>query len=220
MARVIDKKSAEKYAGQNIQFLLFCFESEELCHNLLEGWFVEVLNVTTNSQARYLYSKSCLLNMSPDDDNCPIKLSNLQFATFSDYITLRTPRKGRNKGQTMALGNASYEQSISALKHLYRMSKYSLSNCFEDRLKMFTKGIKRKVANVKKVSGDVAIISKIKMEFAVYLKICELMLREEGPEYLFARVFFILEWNLMARAENVVHAHILHVIWEADAMVF
>jgi len=34
------------------------------------------------------------------------------------------------------------------------------------------------------------------------------------------RAFLILEWNLMARAENVVHAHILHVLWEDDAIVF
>ena len=66
------------------------------------------------------------------------------------------------------------------------MSKYSLPTEFDKNPKMFNKGIKRKVVNVKKAPGDVAIIRKIKMQFAVYRKICELMLREEGPEFLFA----------------------------------
>ena len=163
MAGVIDEKSAVKYAGQNIQFAIFCFGRDELRDKLLEVWFIEEWNKTTNSRARYTYAKSCFLKMSPNDNNCPFKLSKLTFEIFSDFITLRTPSRGRNRGQTMALGNSSYEQSISALKHLYRMSKYSLPTEFDENLKMFNKGIKRKVANVKKASGDVALIGKVKM---------------------------------------------------------
>ena len=158
MAGVIDKKSADKYAGQNIQLAKFCFERDELRDKLLEIWFVEKWNEITNLRARYSYAKSCFLNKSPDDNNCPFKLSNCRsqkptFEIFSDFITLRTPSRGEKKGQTMALGNSSYEQSISALKHMYRMSKYSLPNEFDENLKIFNKGIKRKVANVKAALG-------------------------------------------------------------------
>jgi hypothetical protein len=45
-------------------------------------------------------------------------------------------------------------------------------------------------------------------------------LREEGEEFLFARAFLCLEWNLMTRLENIVHAHILHVHWDADCLLF
>ena len=54
------------------------------------------------------------------------------------------------------------------------------------------------------------------MGFNVYKTICELMMKEHYEEYIFARVFLILEWNLMARSENVVDVHILHVHWEDD----
>ncbi len=46
------------------------------------------------------------------------------------------------------------------------------------------------------------------------------MMKEHDEEYIFARAFLTLEWNLMARSENVVHAHILHVHWEEDCIVF
>ncbi len=91
---------------------------------------------------------------------------------------------------------------------------------FFKNLKQFTKGIRRHVANKKAQEGDVSIIGKKKVGFDVYKKICELFLRKEGEEFLFARVFLCLEWNLMARSENIVHAHILHVHWDADCLVF
>ncbi len=158
--------------------------------------------------------------MNPEDDNCPFKLSNLTFSHFSDFITQRKARKGKNRGKAMSLGNASYEQSQSALKHLFRMSKYAMPSDFFDNLKQFTKGIRRHVANKKVQEGDVAIVGKKKMGFNVYKKICELFMKEEGEEFIFAHAFLTLEWNLMARSENVVQAHILHVLWEDDCLVF
>ena len=82
MAGVIDKKLADKYAGQNqnIQLAKFCLERDELHRDkLLEGWFVEKWNEITNSRARYTYAKSCFLNMILDGNNCPFKLSKLTF---------------------------------------------------------------------------------------------------------------------------------------------
>jgi len=49
---------------------------------------------------------------------------------------------------------------------------------------------------------------------------CELFLKEEGEEYLFARCFLTLEWNLMSRSENIVHAHLFHITWEDDCLAF
>jgi hypothetical protein len=55
MAGVIDEKSAVKYAGQNMQLAIFCFERDELRDKLLEVWFIEDWNKTTNSRARYRF---------------------------------------------------------------------------------------------------------------------------------------------------------------------
>jgi hypothetical protein len=76
------------------------------------------------------------------------------------------------------LGNLSYEQSQSALKHLFCMSKYAMQPDFFKNLKQSTKGIQQHVANKKSQEGDVSIFGKKKMGFDVYKKICELFLRE------------------------------------------
>jgi hypothetical protein len=101
------------------------------------------------------------------------------------------------------------------------MSKYAMQTNFFDNLKQFTKGIRRHVADKKVLEGDVTMVGKKKMAgFNVYKKICEKFLQEGGEEYFFSHAFVTLEWNLMARSENVVNAHILHVHWDADCLVF
>ncbi len=41
------------------------------------------------------------------------------------------------------------------------------------------------------------------MGFDVYKKMCKLMMKEEAKEFIFASAFLTLEWNLMAKSENV-----------------
>ena len=220
MSKVVSKQSADKYSGQNSIFAMYLYDSAELRDLLLEPSFVRGLDALATNSQKKKYAKQCCLDMSPGDDNCPLILLNLTFIHFSTFVTLRKARKGKHRGKAMSLGNASYEQAQSALKHLFRMSKYSMDPDFFTELKQFTKGIRRHVADKKVLEGDVSIIGKKKMGFDVYKKICELFLKEEGEEFIFARAFLCLEWNLMARSENVVNAHIFHIEWNADCLVF
>ncbi|KAL3771060.1 hypothetical protein ACHAWU_006437 [Discostella pseudostelligera] len=210
MVQCVAPQSSEKYSGQNAGFVMYCFDSVELRDKLLEPWFIEGITAIERQFEQKRYAKECCQISSPEDDNCPLILSNLTFAIFSDYLSTRTRCKGKNRGEVMALSNSSYEQSQSALKHLYQMKQ----------LKQFTQGIRRTVADKKKEQGDSMMIGKKKMDFKVYQKMCELFLEEEGEEFIFACCFLTLEWNLMARSENVVHAHMFHVTWDNDSLVF
>jgi hypothetical protein len=220
MAKVIRAGSAAKYAGQNAIFSMFCLDSAKLRASLLKQWFVDNISTYLKLHKKHKYVKEFCLKMNPEDDNCPFKLSNLTFSHSSDVITQWKARKEKNHSKAMFLGNASYKQSPSALKHLFCMSKYAMQSDFFDNLPQFTKGIRQHVTNKKVQEGDVAIVGKKKMGFNVYKKICKLFMKEEGEEFIFARAFLTLEWNLMARSKNVVQAHILHIHWEDDSLVF
>jgi hypothetical protein len=90
-----------------------------------------------------------------------------------------------------------------------------MHSSFTGQLKQFTKGIRRTVADKKKVESDSMLIGKKKMDFNVYQLMCELFMREEGEEFIFSRCFVTLEWNLMARSENVVQfSHVPHHMGE------
>ena len=220
MGKIVAKNSARNYARQNTHFVLYCFESADLRDRLLEPWFVEKLKECRNVSARKKYAMNCFESMRAEDDNCPFVLSNLTFAHFSTFLSTRTRTRGKARGKPNSLGIASFDQAKSALVHLFRMSKYKMLVDFSEKLKMFMKGLKRHVASKKMESGDSQIVGKKKMDFKVYEKICELFLKEEGEEYLFARCFLTLEWNLMARSESIVSAHFYHITWEDDSLVF
>jgi len=55
------------------------------------------------------------------------------------------------------------------------------------------------------------MVGEKKMGVDVYKEICEKFLLEEGEEYVFARAFVTLQWNLMARC-------IIH--WNVDCLIF
>ena len=52
MAKVISMQSADKYAGQNATFAMFCYESDELRDIFLENWFIENLGNIANQNAK------------------------------------------------------------------------------------------------------------------------------------------------------------------------
>ena len=134
MGKVVSAQSARNYSYQNIVFALFCYESDELRSHLLESWFIERMPQFPSEKKTYV--KECLLACSPEDDNCPFILCNLTFAHFSNFLSTRTRRKGKNKGQENSLGNAFYDQAKSALIHLFQMSKYDISKDLAEKLKM------------------------------------------------------------------------------------
>ena len=220
MGKVVATKSAINYGYQNGSFALFCYGNEVLREKLLEPWFIRGLAQCTTSKAKTKYLQECFLACSAEDNNCPFILSNLTFPHFSNFLSTRTRTKGKNKGKQNSLGVASYDQAKSALVHLFRMSKYDIPAEFADNLKIFMKGMKRTVAAKKMEDGDSGIIGKKKMDFKVFEKICELCLKEEAEEFLFARCFLVLEWNLMSRSDNIVHAHLFHIAWEDDCLAF
>ena len=85
MAKVVSVQSSNKYAGQNPIFAMFCYKSAELRDDLLEQWFVDKLRTITNENAKKKYTKSCCMNMSPEDNDCPFILSNPMFSHFSNF---------------------------------------------------------------------------------------------------------------------------------------
>ena len=89
-----------------------------------------------------------------------------------------------------------------------------------NKLKHFTGGLKRSIAAEKRETGQNTDEGKEKMDFKVYSKIAELMFKQGGTDFIFAHCFLVIEWNLMARSDNVIYTHIHHMKWIDDALVF
>jgi hypothetical protein len=57
------------------------------------------------------------------------------------------------------------------------------------------------------------------MSLTAYKKVCEILMKSDHPEYIFAHAFLTLEWSLMARADNCVRSHMNHLEWRDDALI-
>lgn len=216
----VDDKAKDGYSNENADFALYLFNSD-LKDELLQPWFIEGLenakdvagsNEKKQDSTMRKYAKSVMLDVHEDENNCPIFLKKLGFEVYSEYLSERTPKIGKNKGKLWSLSQSVYDKSRSGLVHLFRMSSTKKRKSFEAKLKQFMSGISKKVTNEKKKRGGAQRVGKKKMDFAVYKTLCEKMFEEEDKEFIFARLFLILEWNLMARSESVVNAHVNHII--------
>ena len=222
MRKVVAKNSEIKYAQQNAHFAIYIYDSLDR-EELLEPWFIEQLDLIDKTTKQMKWAKTCMINSNAEDNNCPIILSNLTFEFFSDYLSTRKRRrgkKGRSRTKSLSMSSAVYEQCRSAITHLFQMSKYDVPEVFATKIKQFMAGLKRHVTERKVKEGDTDGDGKKKMSFKVYEKMCELFLRQEDEEFVFAHCFLTLEWNLMARSKNVVSAHVEHISWSNDALIF
>ncbi len=128
-------------------------------------WFVERLAKFATLTKIKKYAQECFLACSWEDDNCPFILLNLTFVHFSNFLSTRTRSRGKNKGQPNYLGVTSYDQAMSVLVHLYRMSKYNIPVEFAENLKIFMKGIRQHIAAKKMEERNSGIIGKNKIKF-------------------------------------------------------
>ena len=81
-------------------------------------------------------------------------------------------------------------------------------------------GIQRTIVNDKITRGESLNEGKRPMSFSVYENMCKNLYKGDDDEYLFAHEFLIMEWNLMAGADNCINMHVNHVQWQDDCLLF
>ena len=227
MDNCVAKASQSSYTNENVNFVLWLLGEETIREMLLAPWFLdrgamvreqgEQGGQTIRKRVRKVVKES-IQEVNKDDNNCPVLMENLTFHIFSRYMSDRKRRRG--KGASNILSSSMYELMRSGLNHLYRSSGTKMDEEFSSNLKIFMAGMKRTVTNKKIERGESVVEGKKKMSFEVYELMCECFLKGEDSEYIFAHAFLTLEWNLMARSENVVEASFINVFWSYDSLIF
>lgn len=85
---------------------------------------------------------------------------------------------------------------------------------------MYIKGSERINLAAKQTLGLKIVEGKCHMTAIVYEKLAQILFESDEPEHIFAHCFFVLDWNLMKRAENCVIANICHISFHNDSLVF
>jgi hypothetical protein len=236
------------YCNSNAQFAVWIYTNldENVRERLLAPWLIRWMidakhEATVGINFRSAASKEkkelaaitkvakkAMMSVNSQDNNCPILLQNLTFRICTEFLVSKhhsTAAAAANGDGSAAASTkkfkstSTYEKARSAIVFLHKEANIEMDPEIRQRLCNFMSGLKRKVQDEKKRTGVSLMEGKRKMSFQVYEKICELMVSSPDANE-FAHCFLVLEWNLMARSENVVDSHVENIYFDNDCLVF
>jgi hypothetical protein len=111
-----------------------------------------------------------------------------------------------------------YETARSAVVYLHKKVGIKINADLGQRLCEFMSWTRRKVSSQKKENKFLIMEGKRQIIFQDYEKLCEVLLKHEKDE--FVHCFLAIEWNLMARSQNIVDCHVKNVYFGNDCLVF
>mmetsp|Transcript_14301 Transcript_14301/g.26814 ORF Transcript_14301/g.26814 Transcript_14301/m.26814 type:complete len:130 (+) Transcript_14301:388-777(+) len=99
------------------------------------------------------------------------------------------------------------------------MSNLSAPPEFRDRMTTLLKGLKRTIVEQRVAAGEALEDGKEAMSFACLKLLCQKFVKGNRDEYHFAHLFLLLEWNLIARSDNVANLHVNDFEFEGDSLL-
>eukprot|EP00980_Cylindrotheca_fusiformis_P027304 scaffold19845_cov136-Cylindrotheca_fusiformis.AAC.1 len=221
MNNSIAKKSQLRYDNENITLMMWLFDEDAEKHLrdtvLDEMNTAHALDVEMGTKGRKhlrVVCKKALENVNKTDKNCPIILETVTFNVFSHFLTTRKSKRGG------MLATSSYGSVRSALVYLHAKAGYQTSSEFNDEMRVFNRGLKRKFVEERQASGESLEEGKKAMNFDVYCLMCKSLMERGSDDATFAHLFLVLEWNLMARSDNCANLKAKHIEWRHDCLVF
>jgi hypothetical protein len=162
---------------------------------------------------------------SSDASTIPLNLSELTFTIFARYLCKfkRQVRHNEGVGVGIRLSPSSYDGECTALSYLYtecRKIKEETSRELWVKLAGYKKGSRRKGASERHHLGLKVTEGKKPLSLQGLKALARVLFRSEKPEYISAHTFLLMEWNLIARAENCVESNIELIAVLRDALVF
>lgn len=219
MQQIVADKSKAKYVNENVNLMLWLFDSDNLREETIYDWALERM-VKADDQDREKSSgaglqirsecRTMLSVVTKVNKQSPIILDKLNFSIFSHYLTSRKSKKGK------LLSQSSYGGIRSSLVYLYRMNGTEMDDAMKADLSQLMGGLKRHVTKERMENGESLDEGKKPMSFEAYALLCEKLHSSDSNDALFAHCFLTMEWNLMARSDNCKQMQISHVEWRQD----
>lgn len=150
------------------------------------------------------------------------EIESAEFTEFFAHVTKKPEAhpnsKRKRKGEYQSFQHVNGFKS--AIMDDARTKKIKLSESVTGDFKDFFAGYKRKVAELK-THGEMELQEgKSAFSFTSYLFIASQSFKKSVDDLsVFAHLFLILCWNLIARCNSVAHLHYQHIFWKEDSMI-
>ena len=113
---------------------------------------------------------------------------------------------------------SQYSGIRNAIAYVYTMARVPMP--FQSELCLYLKGAARYIAAAKQHLGLKITEGKDEMKQEVYELIAEHLFKSGKREDILYHLIFLLDWNLMKRAENCMNAKMIHINFIQDHLAF
>ena len=144
--------------------------------------------------------------------DCPVVMSKVTYQLTARYMAQK-----KRGGKYLSKG--TYCGIRSGIINLFTMSNTPLPPQFREQLCILLKGFKRTITEQRVADGATLEEGKDVMSFACYKLLCKKFCEGARDEYNFAHLFLTLEWNLMARSDNIVNLNMSDFEWNDDSLI-
>lgn len=148
---------------------------------------------------------------NPDREKPPIKFGNLTV----EHVVFWCNSNVKSDGSKLKF--TSHSGFRSALKYIFDEYDAGLRKEFYIELNAIFKGIKRSIAKEQSLNNKKIQIGKDPLSFDLYGFLNEILLKQEGSDFVFAKCFLTMSWNLMCRSSNTVSIRLEHLKWHGDS---
>jgi len=155
--------------------------------------------------------------------------SNEETATVANDQTIDTSRIAAQHvvdfmSATYGTGKSesTYVSVVSAVKYLMGAQRVVVTSEFKQALARYIKGMKKIMADQRRLGTRSCLVGKEPLSFAAYQEICKRLLEGATGRYAscntFALAFLTLSWNLVCRSESTQAINIRNMTWSGDCM--
>ena len=239
----IADSTRDLYITQNISFILWLHKHRELYPDILHRNFVNDLNTMEEKDNQVLTKKGKASRKRENIRNCirimianmnieqketiPISLEKLTFQIFTRYLSsFKKKIKKKNTGGdendevSVRMSTSKYDGECSALAFLFKKSGAVRDLDMWKKLSNYKKGSRRVAAKEKTLHGLRHDEGKRVLSFRGFRLLAQKLLESDKKECIAAHFFLLLDWNLIARAENCLMANITQISVMQDSLCF
>jgi hypothetical protein len=214
----ISERTKERYHSTNFHFVVYL--SEKYPNTLHPDLIPQINEVKTRGlservqekELRSLIQGNWLIPLnSATHERCPICLDQLSYDIVARYMYEKKHADGSYYNASM------YEGIRSSIMYLFKVCNVSPPDDFQ-KLNRLLKALKRAIVSHKVAHGRSLEEGKRVMSLSCLRLLCQIFAGSSNDEYFFAWPFILLEWNLMARSDNIVNLHVNDLSWTDDSL--
>lgn len=213
MHKQVARSSKKQYVGYQARLVCFLheFHRKDGCVNLE---FFKRPGLLVGGKAQLEAVKKCLMaDFDKNDLSCaPVHLALLSAKTVGEcVIWSNEQQQDKVSGK---IGIEAVRGFLAAVKDLFRTYNVVVSEDYQRDIDKISRGYAKDTASSRQKNHK----GKEALPFEIFCEIGQKTLEVNAADYVFARTFMILQWNLMCRADNMEHIELDHLGWNGDCL--